>query len=188
VQPLGSEQGYDYRPSSWTLPWLRGLLPKSDGPSHRYIGASSACWAIYSSLLNAGEPPLAPDPLNGLLVDAYAAQHPGTPSDQAVQSVAVHLLTLYGVLERGVASENALWVRQRALRGQAQSKRRRFAWLAPPSFAGSLTVADIVRETTEAARTEALKSYIRSVWSAWAQAYSETIADWYERFVIKDGL
>jgi hypothetical protein len=53
---------------------------------------------------------LAPAPTNALLGDAYAAQHPGTPSPQAIQSVAVHLLALYAVLEKGVASEMALWV------------------------------------------------------------------------------
>src|SRR5690606_37658695 len=120
-------------------------LPAGDGPTHRYIGASPACWAIFSALLNAGEPPLAPGPMNGLIGDAYAAQHPGTPSPQAIQSVAVHLLVLYGVLERGVAPDQALWIRQRALRDQTQSRRARFTWMTPPSFAGSLTVADIVR-------------------------------------------
>ncbi len=76
-------------------------LPPLDGPTHRYIGASPACWAIFANLFNAGEPPLAPGPLNGLIGDAYAAQYPGTPSEQAIQSVAVHLLALYGVLNLG---------------------------------------------------------------------------------------
>src|SRR5262245_53935422 len=91
-------------------------LPPSNGQTHRYIGASPACWAIFANLLNAGQPPLAPAPLNAVLGDAYAAQHPGTPGEQALQSVAVHLLTLYGVLNRGVTPDNALWIRQRALR------------------------------------------------------------------------
>lgn len=55
----------------------RVVLPKFDGPVHRYLGASPSCWAMFSALSGAGEPPIAPGPLNALLVDAYAAQHPG---------------------------------------------------------------------------------------------------------------
>lgn len=78
------------------------LLPPSSGVGHRYVGASAACWELFAALNNAGEPPLVPSTFNGLLTDAYMVQHPGVPSPQAIQSVAVHLLALYGVLERGV--------------------------------------------------------------------------------------
>jgi hypothetical protein len=60
-------------------PGCRAPLPPLDGQTHRYIGASPACWTIFAALHNAGEPPLAPAPMNALLDDAYAAQHPGTP-------------------------------------------------------------------------------------------------------------
>lgn len=100
-------------------------LPPFDGPTHRYIGASAACWDLFSRLLHGGEPPLAPAPLNALLLDAYAVQHAGTPSPQAIQSVAVHALTLFGVLERGVAPDQALWLRQRILRPKSVSENLR---------------------------------------------------------------
>ncbi len=58
-----------------------------------------------------GHPLLASHPFAPLLTDAYAAQHPGVPSPQAIRSVAVHLLTLYGVLVRGVPPKNALQIR-----------------------------------------------------------------------------
>jgi hypothetical protein len=66
-------------------PGCRAPLPPVDGPTHRYIGASPACWALYTALQSGGDPPLAPAPANALLVDAYAAQHPGAPSPQATQ-------------------------------------------------------------------------------------------------------
>jgi hypothetical protein len=77
-------------------------LAESD-PTHRYIGASASCWQLFSYLLNAGEPPVAPGRLNPLLVDAYCVQHHGTPSPQAINSVAVHALALHGVLAAGVS-------------------------------------------------------------------------------------
>ncbi|MDT8306831.1 MAG: DUF5946 family protein, partial [Anaerolineae bacterium] len=128
-------------------------LPRFDGPTHRYVGASPACWALFANLVNAADPPLAPASLNGLITDAYMAQHPGTRSPQAIQSVAVHLLALYGILVRGVAPGNAQWIRQRALRKGRTAKHDRFAWLAPPPLAGSLTLADIARAATPGART-----------------------------------
>jgi hypothetical protein len=167
-------------------PGCAARLPHSAGPTHRYIGASAACWALFAALLSAGEPPLAPGPLNGLLGDAYAAQHPGTPSDQATQSVAVHLLTLYGVLVRGVQPTHALWIRQRALRTEAHARRSLFQWLTPPSFVGHLTVADVVQAPTPAARTAQLTHYVQAVWSVWAQTHVEIIVDWYDRFVVPD--
>lgn len=169
-------------------PDCRALLPPTDGPTHRYIGASSACWTMYSNLLNGGEPPLAPSPHNALLADAYAAQHPGIPSDQAIQSVAVHTLTLYGVLERGVAMDKVGWLRPRPLRQQRTAKRGRFHWLTPPSFAGSLTIADIVALPTPTARSQKVEEYVKQVWSLWAQAHEDTIIRWYEAFVLPDKL
>jgi hypothetical protein len=59
--------------------------------------------------------------MNVLIGDAYAVQHSGTPSAQAIQSVAVHLLTLYGVFRRGVAPDKALWIRQRRLQSLGSS-------------------------------------------------------------------
>lgn len=158
-------------------------LPHQDGPTHRYLGASAACWAIYTGLANAGEPPIAPHPANVLLIDAYAAQHPGTPSPQAIQSVAVHLLTLYGVLVRGVPAERVLWLRRQALQERQGSKRDRFCWLDPPAFAGMLSVADIARAPTPAARAELVQRYVAEVWAAWAPLHGSTIAAWYDQFI-----
>lgn len=163
-------------------PGCGAALPVLDGPTHRYIGASPACWALYSALNNAGEPPLAPAASNGLLTDAYAVQHPGVPSPPAIQSVAVHLLTLYGVLVDGVDPGRVLWLRQTTLRGRARDPAPRFAWLSPPSLAGTLTVADIVAGPTPAARTGLVRRYVESVWAAWSP-HAATVAGWYAQYI-----
>lgn len=154
-------------------------LPPADGPTHRYIGASPACWAVYTALLNGGEGGASLGPAGALLVDAYAAQHPGVPSPQAIQSVAVHLLTLLGVLERGVTREHALWVRQRAVR-----ERGVFRWLAPPAFDGALTVADVAA-AEPGERGRVADAYVAAVWGAWAAAHRGTLVEWYERHVTR---
>jgi len=175
-------------PAFETCPGCGAILPVIAGAVHRYIGASASCWAVYSGLNSAGEPPLAPGPLNALLVDAYAAQHPGTPSDQSIQSVAVHLLALYGVLVREEPPDRALWIRQRAVRSGSPPKHERFVWLDPPSFTDCLTAADIARTPSAIERTALVGEYVRSIWSRWAQAHLGTIDAWYARFILADRL
>jgi hypothetical protein len=122
-------------------------------------------------------------PMLALMVDAYAAQHPGVPGPQSTQSVAVHLLALHGVLVRGLAPEQALWVRTRSLRGARQD---RFVWLAPPGFDPSLNVAAIAQGPDPALRTTLAERWIGSVWSAWAEAHAATVARWYDAFVLPE--
>lgn len=167
-----------------TCPGCGVRLPGVDGPTHRYIGASAGCWALFSALFNGGQPPMVPAPTNTLLVDAYAVQHPGQPSPQAVQSVAVHLITLYGVLVQDLAVDKVLWVRQRVLRPGKSGKHERFEWLPPPDLLTTMTVVDIVNGATPADRTELAAQYVDTVWEQWQQKHAATIADWYERFVI----
>ena len=163
-------------------PDCQAELPVSDGPTHRYLGASPACWALFSALVNAGDPPLAPHPLTALLVDAYAAQHPGVPGPQAIQSVAVHVLALEGVFNRKVAPDNAQWVRLRALRGRGQG--HRFRWLDPPSFAGSITIAEIVKQPTASARSDLAARYAEEMLQLWRAAQGDMIDAWYEQHVL----
>jgi hypothetical protein len=113
-------------------PGCGALFPPYDGPTHRYVGASAGCWALTASLTSGGlpdpellrqsrashvPPALRPqkdaqllDPVWG---DAYGVQHHGDDSPQAIQSVAIHLLTLHGAITRRA---DGMWVRRRALR------------------------------------------------------------------------
>jgi hypothetical protein len=162
------------------------VLPQVIGgeATHRYIGASPSCWQLFSYLLNAGEPPVAPGRLNPLLFDAYCVQHHGTPSPQATNSVAVHALALHGVLVAGAAPNDALWIRRRALRDNVgRGKHERFHWLTPPEQTEMLTIADIVNAETPPARSEQLQAYVQSVWRAWSDLHGATLAQWYTQYV-----
>ena len=174
-------------------------LPPNAVTMHSYIGASSACWSIYSALLIGESPDVItsahlpraathsptteralPRIGAGLIADAYAAQHPGSPSPQAIQSVAVHVLTMHGVIERDVASENAMWLRRRPLR-----ERGVFRWLDPPDFSRTLTVADIaIAPLIERAST--IAAYVGMVYDAWMDLHRDVINEWYDRYVLAD--
>jgi hypothetical protein len=168
-----------------------GFAPHT-GPVHRYIGASAACWDLYCQVQAGVEPDVArlasstpPErqhatttmrqDLGPLLVDAYAAQHHGVPSPQAIQSVAIHLVTLHGVIALGVGVEQALWIRQRGLR-----RRGVFEWLTPPA-----QTAFTLRHLFSAPGISP-SDYVASVHAAWHEAHGARIEEWFRRFVLVD--
>ena len=134
------------------------------GPTHAYIGASAGCWALYTEIL------ASPRNLE-LLVDAYAVQHHGDSSPQAVQSVGIHLMALHGILERKMPDERALWIRRRALRTKGV-----FSKLEPPPVGRSLTLVS----------APDLSEYVRSVSDVWHERHASTIAVWFDRYVLRD--
>jgi hypothetical protein len=157
-------------------PGCRAELEAVDGPAHRYIGASPACWDIYARLL-AGEPPMGGASLYPLLVDAYAAQHPGDDSPQATQSVAVHLVVLEAVLGHGMSLDKAVPIRIATV--EMGRRGHHYPKLEPVPHSWDLTLADIVNEETEAERAAAGDRYVRSVWQTWKGSHGPLIEDWH---------
>ncbi len=108
-----------------------GLFPNIEGPTHRYMASSPGCWAAYGEVLARQYGNANYAGAGQLTIDAYAVQHPGRPSAQSIQSVALHLISLCLLLERGVELGTAT----EGIRAAAKDKRR-FAWLAPPETTG----------------------------------------------------
>jgi Family of unknown function (DUF5946) len=166
------------------------ILPVSDGPVHRYMDSSPACWATFNALQNP-ERPLEFAAFNALIVDAYAVQHPGLPSSQqAINSVAVHLMTLHGILEKKFKPDQAVWLRQRPGRPAGQpngvDRHSRFHWLTPPSFANCLTVADVAAGKTPHERSRLVEAWVNGVWKTWSELHGDQIAIWFEQYVISE--
>jgi Family of unknown function (DUF5946) len=164
------------------------ILPVLEGPVHRYMTSSPACWETFNSL-NDPERPLEFAPFNALTVDAYAVQHPGVPSSQqAINSVAVHLMTLHGILEKNFKPDQAMWLRQRPSQSLGRpgsvDRHSRFHWLTPPSFANCLTVADVAVGKTPHERSRLVEAWVRDVWKVWSEIHGDQVATWFERFVI----
>ena len=84
-------------------PGCAGSFAESAGPTHRYMTGSPGCWHGFGGLLAADYSSAERMAVHQLVVDAYAAQHPGDGSvPQQVRSVGLHLMTLCLFLERGV--------------------------------------------------------------------------------------
>ena len=142
-------------------PGCGGSFPHSDQPTHRYIGASPGCWAVYGQVL--AREYESPDhfEVHSWTVDAYAAQHPGVPSAQSIQSVAVHLIGLCLAIDRQLPSDKII----RAIKMAADCGN--FHWLTPPSKIGAYTVLDIMQASGAANHRRMVSDWGRSVWASW---------------------
>lgn len=104
--------------------------------------SSAACWARFGELLTREYESRDYAPAHHLTVDAYAVQHPGKPSPQSIQSVAVHLISLHAMLELGLEEHRrtAHLIKKCADRGT-------FTWLDPPPGPAEITLLHRHRAT-----------------------------------------
>ena len=179
-------------------PGCGALFPPFEGPTHRYVGASAGCWAMFSWTVATGGPdatgmvaqsripdnlvnvPTASDrpALESVFGDAYGVQHCGEDSPQAVQSVAVHLLNLYGIISGKTTQPR--WPIGRAIRTRGV-----FHKLKPPALGSALTIRHLFPGggvVTPVTRGQ----YVASVYETWMALHRSTVEQWYERYVVPD--
>jgi hypothetical protein len=106
-------------------------------------------------------------------VDAYAAQHPGTPSPQSIGSVGVHLVRLHLQLERGLPHDGA----NDAMLKISLRLKEHFVWLDPPASLGGATVLDVLNARGPEEHVERVRGWAASVWEAWSP-HHETVRRW----------
>jgi hypothetical protein len=154
-------------------PGCGAVLPEKAGPTHRYLESSPACWAKYGEVLSReyGERRLFQS-VHRLTVDTYAVQHPGRPSPQSMQSVAVHLMSLHVTLD---TSSDPGWA-ARVIR-EAVRVKGRYPWLTPPGDRGPITVADVSRAGDAAEHERRVGEWAAAVWKAWAP-HHRTVRLW----------
>jgi len=151
------------------------MVPDINGPTHRYMGASPGCWALYSKLSEeAGDFRYMRS--HQLTVEAYCAQHPGVPSPQAVRSVAVHLVGLHLQLERGLPTQELYVARQRVATLGKQGKLG-LRWLDPPASRGAVTVLDTFAAKDPVEHMRRAQGWAESVWEAWT-LHHEVVRRW----------
>ena len=149
------------------------LLPEIEGPVHEYVESSPACWAAYSEILarEYGDRELF-RLVHRLSVDAYAVQHPGRPSPRSIQSVAVHLMSLCAVLERGCSHG---WANK--VIGEAAALKGSFRWLEPPPSRGLATVVQVLETKGPSDHAKQVRIWALSAWEAWA-AHHAQVRQW----------
>jgi hypothetical protein len=142
------------------------------GPTHEYMQSTPGCWAAFGRVLARAYQDRRYAAGHRLCVDSYAVQHPGVPSRQSIQSVAVHLVRLCFFLERGLAPEQA-----NDAMLQAAAHKADYHWLTPPASLGPLSVADVDAASGVEAHIEMVKRWSAQMWSVWAPHHA-TVRAW----------
>lgn len=159
------------RSVSSLCPGCGGAFPHLDGPVHRYMTNSAACWEGFGALLAADYSSADRMRFHQVVVDAYAAQHPGDGGlPQQVQSVGLHLMTLCLFLEHGTDPALGTELHRRMVR---RPYFRRLARSGP----GGLTWAHVPRTGTPQDAREAAFEWARTVWDTY-EAEHPTIRTW----------
>jgi hypothetical protein len=149
-----------------------GLVPDTKGDSHRYMLSAPGCWQLFGEILARDYGDYHYPAVHLLAVDAYAVQHPGKPVRQAIQSVAVHLISLYYILEKGFDSVEATRAMRRALQYKTS-----FTWLEPPVSMGKFTIVDVAQTTNLKDYETIVRQWGESAWLAWTRHHGQ-IRDW----------
>ena len=105
-------------------------------------------------------------------VDAYAVQHPGVDGPQAMRSVAMHLMRLCLVHERGMPAASG-----RAMAPRLLAQPPDVAWLEPPADRGSITVADVAAAGGADEHLVRVDAWGRCAWAAWSE-HHHTVRRW----------
>lgn len=153
-------------------PWLVscegcGAVVSREGipPENAYIGASPGCWLLFTEVRGREMSDLRYLAHARSTTDVYMVQHPGVPGRQSSQSVWVHLVGLYLVLERGLPVPDAIAGMRRVLSGRPE-----FPWLEPPPNVGPTTVVDAhaALDRGPSAYIDVVRRWADDAWQAWS--------------------
>lgn len=140
-----------------------------DGLPHPYIGATSACWAVYGQILVKEYSDPAYGQVHRLTADAYGAQHIGDQADRrARQSANVHLIALYLSLEKKMPEKAILMFLK-----EATSLKRNWPSVVQRDNPAWLTVQDVVKATDPSSHAEFVHQWAASVWEAYKDSQKE---------------
>jgi len=147
------------------------------GQPHKYIGATQGCWSLYGEILakEYGEYGY-PELTHRLTVDTYAIQHPGKPGRQSIQSVNIHLISLYAILNKNFDGQKAT-----KLIGDLLSKQPTFEWLDPPVPNGTKTVKYVLAAMNKQEHEQLVREWADDVFKCWYSKHKKVIEIFFQR-------
>lgn len=157
-------------PPEDACPGCRLVLATEDGPTHRYLTASPACWRSFTDLLATFYSAADRLTFRQLVVDAYAAQHPGEGDREQVRSVGIHLMTLCLFLEHGADPALGSGLHRRMVRRPVFHR-------IEPRGRSDLTVRHVPLDGPATAALERSSEWAWAVWGLYADDH-ETVRSW----------
>lgn len=150
--------------------------PTLEGPTHPYLLSSASCWDLYSKILEKEYSNPEYMVVHRLTVDAYCAQHPGEPNPKSIQSINVHLVGLFLVLERQLKPEFA----RKVIGIITNHFKTELNWIEPTFPLGEINVSHVVLAKTAEEHRELVYKWAKEVWAAWGHTH-EKISELAER-------
>ena len=137
----------------------------------QYVGSAPGCWQLYTELLAREYSDIRYAPAHQLTVDTYMVQHPGEAAKRSAQSVAIHLVGLCLMLERGRKPAELPGLRKRVV-----ERHDTFPWLTPAPSLGELTVVDVLAAESPEAHRPLVDRWAASAWEAWSPHHDQVRA------------
>lgn len=151
-----------------------GEVPDTDGKTPDHLISSPGCWATFGKILRREYQKPGYRENHRLTVDAYTVQHPPARSPEAARQMALRLIGLCAVLERGTTqgevSRTLEWLSQQG---------PEYEWLPPPppKRRGDVTAADVVKARSAESHLDMVEVWARSAWKAWAR-HHDRVRSW----------
>ena len=151
-------------------PGCSGEFGDIDGPTHPYMESSPGCWRTFGEVVAADYSDPDRMAFHQLVVDSYAAQHPGAGDRRQVQSVGLHLMTLCLFLEHDADPARGPQLHRRMVgRPEFRPLQR--------SGPGEVTVADMPSGGPLQAARRAAFEWAAAVWATYEPEHS-TVHQW----------
>lgn len=126
-------------------PGCKAMVPNLHGKTFkRHIGTIEGCWQNYCAVIAREQELGVAQEFGSLTINAYAAQHPGVPLGQAIQSVNIHLIGLYCVFEKNMSPEQAVISMQKMMKNTGK-----FTWLTPPDLSDTIKIDALLHAHTK---------------------------------------
>lgn len=135
-----------------------------DGPVHKYFGESPECWKAYGQVLAREYEDQNYWKVHRLTVDTYAVQHPFNKDRRNIQSVNIHLMALFAIVEREYPFEAI----PPLLKAAANHFKDEFQYLTPPTNLGEITICDLLKAKSAQEHCKIVWEWSRSVLKAWS--------------------
>jgi Family of unknown function (DUF5946) len=129
-----------------------------------YFNSSPECWVVFEEVLAVASSNTAYGPVYQLIIDAYAAQHPGGKHPD--RSVLVHLAGLYAAFELKVPFSEIPPLLQRLA-----AQNTKWPHLEPPDPPSPLNVLELALAEGSADFLTRAGTWASSVWNSWAEQH-----------------